>query len=229
MAGSIKLSQIETEKLVAFMVEEELKNRKKAGTYKGSFAPVTHFFGYQGRSGHPSHFDCSLASTMGFTAGCLIEAGLTGMAVSVNNVTKPAAEWRVGGVPLLALLSESPKSGFNTTDLVVRSEDVNLNGCAFQAMKTMSKEWRMRDRYTNPGPIQFYLDDSAENNKISMSISMQYERSDDITEEIRGLCHTIQNDCIFTEEPHLLHAALSSLLSAKQVINSLSHSLGTNN
>ncbi len=31
--GSIKLSQIETEKLVAYMVDEELKNRKKAGTY----------------------------------------------------------------------------------------------------------------------------------------------------------------------------------------------------
>ena len=46
MSGSIKLSQIETEKLVAFMVEEELKIRKKNGTYSGSFAPVTHFFGY---------------------------------------------------------------------------------------------------------------------------------------------------------------------------------------
>ena len=44
--GSIKLSQIETEKLVAYLVEEELKQRKKNGTYKGSFAPVSHFFGY---------------------------------------------------------------------------------------------------------------------------------------------------------------------------------------
>lgn len=44
--GSIKMSQIETEKLVAYLVEEELRARKKNGTYKGSFAPVTHFFGY---------------------------------------------------------------------------------------------------------------------------------------------------------------------------------------
>jgi diphosphate--fructose-6-phosphate 1-phosphotransferase len=222
MAGSIKLSQIETEKLVAYMVEEELKNRKKAGTYSGSFAPVSHFFGYQGRSGHPSHFDCSLASTMGFTAGCLIEAGLTGMAVSVNNVTKPSSDWRVGGVPLLAMLSLYPKQGFNTNELVIRSEDVSLTGSAFQKMKVQSSQWRMKDCYTNPGPIQFYLDDSAENNKISMTINMMYEKGDDLTEEIRGLCHSIQNDCIFTEDQHLLHAALASLLSAKQVINSLS-------
>jgi len=86
------------------MVEEELKIRKKAGKYKGSFAPVTHFFGYQGRSGHPSHFDCSLGSTMGFTAGLLVEHGLTCVAASVSNVTMKPNAWRVGGVPILGLL-----------------------------------------------------------------------------------------------------------------------------
>lgn len=49
---------------------------------------------------------------------------------------------------------------------------------------------------------------------------------DDLTAEIRGLCHSIQNDCLFTEHQHLLHAALSSLRSAKQVINALAHSKG---
>lgn len=83
MSGDVKLSQIETEKLLAYLCDVELKERKKKGTYKGSFAPVTHFFGYQGRSGHPSLFDCSLGSTMGYAAGALVEAGLTGMAVSV--------------------------------------------------------------------------------------------------------------------------------------------------
>ena len=44
--GSVKLAQIETEKLIAYLVDQELKKRKEAGTYKGSFAPVTHYFGY---------------------------------------------------------------------------------------------------------------------------------------------------------------------------------------
>lgn len=167
MAGSIKLSQVETEKLVAFMVDEELRARKKAGTYDGSFAPVTHFFGYQGRSGHPSHFDCSLGSTMGYTAASLIESGLTGMAVTVNNVTKQPSEWRVGGVPLLALLSVYPKQGYHISELIVRNENVDLHGRPFQSAKSKSSEWRTKDRYTNPGPIQFYLDDQDENNKIS--------------------------------------------------------------
>lgn len=46
MAGSIKLSQIETEKLLAYFCGIELAKRKKAGTYNGAFAAVTHFFGY---------------------------------------------------------------------------------------------------------------------------------------------------------------------------------------
>jgi 6-phosphofructokinase len=81
--GTTKISQLETEKLIAYYVEQELSRRKKAGNYKGSFAPVTHYFGYQGRCSHPSIFDCELASTYGFGAGVLIENGLTAMCVTV--------------------------------------------------------------------------------------------------------------------------------------------------
>ena len=46
MLGAVKLSGVETEKLVAYLVQKELDSRKKAGTYNGAFAAVTHFFGY---------------------------------------------------------------------------------------------------------------------------------------------------------------------------------------
>ena len=72
ISGSIKFSQIETGKFVAYLVEEELKIRKIKGSYSGSFTPIANFSGYEGRSGHPTEFDCSLASTMGYTAGVLI-------------------------------------------------------------------------------------------------------------------------------------------------------------
>ena len=85
--GTLKFAQIDTEKLLAYLCDQELKRRKAAGTYKGTFAPVTHYFGYQGRSGHPSLFDCSLGSTCGFAAGAMVEAGLTGLAVAVRQVT----------------------------------------------------------------------------------------------------------------------------------------------
>lgn len=131
LSGTIKLSQIETEKLVAYMVNEELNKRKREGTYKGSFGPVTHFFGYQGRSGHPSMFDCSLASTMGFTAAALIQHKMTGLVVSVNNVTAPASDWRCGGVPIIALMDVQKRAEFKSTDLVVPSENVDLSAKTF--------------------------------------------------------------------------------------------------
>ena len=86
--GSIKLAAIETEKLISFFVEKELKARKERNAYSGTFAPVSHFFGYQGRSGHPSMFDCSLGSTSGFAAAVLMNHGLTGTAVSVRQCTQ---------------------------------------------------------------------------------------------------------------------------------------------
>ena len=121
ISGEVNLSFLETEKLTAHFVAEELKRRKNKGQYSGTFAPVTHFFGYQGRSAHPSLFDCSLGSTLGFGACALAEGGLTGMAVSVKEITQPPSEWRIGGVPIMALLKSQPKSGYRRHELVVPS------------------------------------------------------------------------------------------------------------
>ena len=129
--GSIKLAAIETEKLISFFVEKELKARKERNAYSGTFAPVSHFFGYQGRSGHPSMFDCSLGSTSGFAAAVLMNHGLTGTAVSVRQCTQQPSQWRVGGVPIIGLVRSHPKSGFKRTDLVVRSEDLSLTSIQF--------------------------------------------------------------------------------------------------
>ena len=46
ISGEVNLSQIETEKLIAHFVAQELKNRKAKKEYEGSFAPVTHFLNY---------------------------------------------------------------------------------------------------------------------------------------------------------------------------------------
>ena len=138
---------------MAHFVAEELKRRKSKGQYTGTFAPVTHFFGYQGRSAHPSLFDCSLGSTLGFGACALAEAGLTGMAVSVKDITKPPSDWRLGGVPIMALLKSQPKSGYRRHELVVPSQEVHLDDLPYQTMKANERAWRFVDHYSNPGPI----------------------------------------------------------------------------
>ncbi len=76
-------------------------------------------------------FDCSLGSTSGFAAAVLVERGITGSAVSVRQCTQPVSQWRVGSVPILALLRSHPKQGFKRTDLVVRSEDLKLDSVQY--------------------------------------------------------------------------------------------------
>jgi hypothetical protein len=61
----------------------------------------------------------------------LIENGLTGYSVTAMQITGNANKWRVGGVPLLAMVRSQPKSGYKRSDLVVPSEEVDLNGEAY--------------------------------------------------------------------------------------------------
>ncbi|GAB2210388.1 hypothetical protein Droror1_Dr00015654 [Drosera rotundifolia] len=62
---SAQLSQIETENLLAHLVEVEMNKRTKEGTYKGKkFNAICHFFGYQARGSLPSKFDCDYAFAM---------------------------------------------------------------------------------------------------------------------------------------------------------------------
>lgn len=170
-------------------------------------------------------FDCSLGSTSGFAAAVLIEQGLTGMAVSVRQCTQKPSDWRVGGVPILAIVRSHPKQGFKRTDLVVRSEDLLLTSVQFQNLKSKLRTWKWVDSYVNPGPIQFDHHE-GEDREVAETLHLMFDSTDNLTEEIRGLCHSIQNDTLFTEHGHLLHAALSSLKSAKLVINSMAQTMG---
>ena len=73
--GNVAVSKIETEKLLAGMVELELARRAKQGTYDGHFMTQFHFFGYDGRSGLPSNFDNNYCYAMGATASALLQQG----------------------------------------------------------------------------------------------------------------------------------------------------------
>ena len=68
---------------------------------------------------------------MGFTAAALIQHKMTGLVVSVNNVTAPASDWRCGGVPIIALMDVQKRAEFKSTDLVVPSENVDLSAKTF--------------------------------------------------------------------------------------------------
>ena len=218
MTGALRINQIETEKLIAYYCQVELARRKKEGLYKGSFAPVTHYFGYQGRCSYPTAFDCSLGSTYGFTAAVLAEAGFTSTCVTARYIKENPSNWRVGGVPLLSMLKSEPKEGYVSTELVVNSEEVNLLGEPYQRMKAIQRKWRTVDYYSNPGPIQFF-DESR--HLRSITAGLYFRNFTQLNRNIQALCNSLQQECLFIEDQHLLYAALASLKSAQSVIHSL--------
>ena len=55
--GNVQVARIDTQRLLIDLVEARLKEMKAAGTYKASFSPQPHYFGYEGRCAVPSNFD----------------------------------------------------------------------------------------------------------------------------------------------------------------------------
>lgn len=153
--GNVDMQRIETEKLLAYLVGEELKKRKANKTYSGSFATITHYFGYQGRSALPSLFDCQLGATYGFTAGILAASGVTGYCVTARGLIADVDDWHLGGIPLVSMSSMVHKSSYGNNMAIVKSGNVDLHGEAFKELKRVRQEWVLNDLYSNPGPTQF--------------------------------------------------------------------------
>uniref|UniRef100_A0A9I9DE49 Pyrophosphate--fructose 6-phosphate 1-phosphotransferase subunit alpha n=1 Tax=Cucumis melo TaxID=3656 RepID=A0A9I9DE49_CUCME len=105
---SAQLSQIETEKLLAHLVEAEINKRLKEGTYKGKkFNAICHFFGYQARGSLPSKFDCDYAFVLGHVCYHILAAGLNGYMATLTNLKNPVNKWRCGAAPIAVGLTTS--------------------------------------------------------------------------------------------------------------------------
>lgn len=153
--GNVMVSQIETEKLLIEMVSKRLAQLKAAGAYKGKFSALNHFFGYEGRCAIPSNFDADYCYSIGITATHLIAAGKTGYMSLVRNLTKPAAEWIAGGVPITMMMNMEKRHG--KMKPVIQKALVDLDGAPFLYLKSHREEWAdANTSYIYPGPIQYY-------------------------------------------------------------------------
>lgn len=218
--GSIRFAQIETEKLLAHLVEKEMERRSKSGTYKGKkFNAISYFFGYQARGSLPSNFDCDYANALGHTAAHLIAAGASGYMVTVNGLKHDAGRWTMGGVPIPALLSCKLVKGGATARPAVNATKVDLNGAPVELLYQSASSWLMDDLYRNPGPIQFEgpgstarpITLSMEDHSYVEQMHALHKYLDQVKEQVKPGC-----------APEALTTALSSLASLTQVLNILS-------
>jgi len=153
--GNIQVSLIETEKLLIEMVAKRLAQLKAEGKYKGKFSAINHFFGYEGRCAIPSNFDADYTYSLGNTASVLIYEGKTGYMASIRNLTKPAAEWISGGVPITMMMNMERRSG--KMKPVIQKALVRLDGEPFKFFEAYREKWADAiSDYIYPGPIQYF-------------------------------------------------------------------------
>lgn len=152
--GNVQVSLIETEKLLIEMLKTKLKELKKAGKYNGKFSTITHFFGYEGRCGIPSTFDATYTYALGYNAAILALNDCSGYLSSVRNLTKKADAWVCGGIPLTMMMNVEKRKGKDKP--VIRKALVELKGKPFNFLKKNREDWAKNDRYTFPGPIQYF-------------------------------------------------------------------------
>ncbi len=152
--GNVQVSLIETEKMLAEMVGNRLKEMKKEGKFAGKFSAQVHFFGYEGRCAAPSNYDADYCYSLGYTAAALLANGKTGYMSSIRNTTKPSSEWVAGGIPITMMMNIERRHGEDKP--VIQKALVKLDGAPFKAFNAKRQEWAENTMYVYPGPIQYF-------------------------------------------------------------------------
>jgi pyrophosphate--fructose-6-phosphate 1-phosphotransferase len=152
--GNVQVSKIETERLFIEVIQQELKERKRVGSYTGTFNALPLFCGYEGRSAFPSNFDAQYCYALGHVAVLLVDAKLTGYICSIQNLAQPIEEWVVGARSIVTMMTTEKRNGKDKP--VIKKAHVELNGKPFHVFQNQRQQWLLNDDYCYPGPIQFF-------------------------------------------------------------------------
>eukprot|EP01055_Gregarina_sp_Pseudo9_P004189 Gregarina_sp_Pseudo_9__4188@NODE_433_length_2840_cov_12_168511_g409_i0_p1_GENE_NODE_433_length_2840_cov_12_168511_g409_i0NODE_433_length_2840_cov_12_168511_g409_i0_p1_ORF_typecomplete_len929_score334_44PFK/PF00365_20/1_2e14PFK/PF00365_20/5_5e54UBM/PF14377_6/0_055_NODE_433_length_2840_cov_12_168511_g409_i0532839 len=177
--GNVQVAKIATEKLLVLMVQNELERRH----FGGKFIPMTHYFGYEGRCAMPSNFDAQYCYALGHSAGSLIDNGLSGYMAVVRHLNQPVDNWKPAGCPITMMMNIERRKGKDVP--VIKKYLVELKGSLFKLFQQAREEWKFRDLYRSPGPIQFE-GSCAE----SVTFSLSHPSRDDLLPEVgESKCH----------------------------------------
>ncbi len=117
----------------------------------------TYFYGYDGRGGDPTRFDCMYTYNLGMTVFSLVANGATGQMAAIRNLEKHFSHWEPIGIPIAPLMHLEERGG--KMSLVLEKSVVDMESNAFRVVKSMRDAWLAantgEDRYRKPGPIRF--------------------------------------------------------------------------
>lgn len=169
--GNVKVSQIETEKLLIDKIRYRISEIKRhpdkffgegEGKLKAtpeqieriqgmSLSTLSHFLGYEGRSGKPTLFDAALTFNLGLTAGSLVLAGKTGYMAAMTDFENGG---RALALPLSGLITTEERKG--KAEEVIEKSLVKLDSPSFETFAENRGKWAQQDLFSSPGPIQHW-------------------------------------------------------------------------
>jgi len=152
--GNVQVSLIETEKLLIQMVSEMVSKELETRNFKGKFAALNHFFGYEGRCAAPSNFDADYCYSLGYAASVLALHKKTGYMSSIRNLTAGFEKWVAGGVPTTMMMNIERRHGKDKP--VIQKALVDLDGKPFKYFAKHRDAWAKGEEYLYPGPIQYF-------------------------------------------------------------------------
>ncbi|CAB9510223.1 Pyrophosphate--fructose 6-phosphate 1-phosphotransferase subunit [Seminavis robusta] len=147
---NVDIQQIETERMLAELVREELKSRP---SYDGKFSPICQFLGYQARGSLPSVFDSNYGYALGGGVAVLLRENRNGYMASAANLCSNKNRTTVFGVPLTAMLEV--RAVGELPEAAIFSQLVDLHGKHYQEWKRISPKLEDEELYENPGPLQY--------------------------------------------------------------------------
>jgi diphosphate--fructose-6-phosphate 1-phosphotransferase len=223
--AALQLSQLETERLVAWLVEDELAQRKKKGSYKGGFSPVCQFLGYQARCTIPSDFDSDYAYALGGTAAVLVASGCNGYMAVVSDLSNSVELWRPSGVPFTAMLQVPHLSSHDTfrPRPAIFPQRVDIEGSAFRAWQSVSAACADDELYENPGPIQLSGPSAG---RVSTTIATRFSYLQEL-QVLRENLDAVASRCRPGCDPRKVRVAKQSLMTLNAILDELAEPLAS--
>ena len=170
--GNVKVSQIETEKLLIDKIRFRMSEMKRhaerffgsekdgkieatpeqiQGFKKATLSTQSHFLGYEGRSSKPTKFDAAFTFLLGMTAGSLVLAGKTGYMAALTDFDRGG---RALALPLTGLITAEMRKG--KEEFVIEKSLVSLDSPSFKLFAQNRDKWAKEDLFSSPGAIQYW-------------------------------------------------------------------------
>ncbi|MEM8629249.1 MAG: diphosphate--fructose-6-phosphate 1-phosphotransferase [Chlamydiota bacterium] len=149
--GNVQVSKIETEALLITLVQRRLEEK---GLFEGTFRPVSHFLGYEGRAGYPSNFDANYCYSLGTIAALLIRGSHSGYMATCRSLHLDTQKWEPKAIPITMLMQMERRKGKDKP--VIRKALVDFSSAGYQSFAAKREAWKWEDDYQMPGPLQLF-------------------------------------------------------------------------